>query len=55
MINEPKVGNGINDFSKDIKIKYWNVCPNLVDHKIMKSRIDPRRSSKRQSFTFKED
>ena len=43
------------DFFKERKIKYWNVCPNLVDHKVMKSRIDPRRSSKRQSFTFKYD
>ena len=40
------------DFFKMHKVKYWNVVPNLVDHKVMKSRIDPRRSSKRQSFTF---
>ena len=40
------------DFFKSRKIKYWNVCPNLVDHAQGKSRIDPRRSSKRQSFTF---
>ena len=43
------------DYLKENKIKYWNVCPNLVDHKIQKSRINPRRSSKRQSFTFNED
>ena len=41
------------DFFKERKIKYWNVCPNLVDHKVEKSRINPRRSSKRQSFTFR--
>ena len=40
------------DFFKLHKIKYWNVCPNLVDHKVVKSRINPRRSTKRQSFTF---
>lgn len=45
----------IGDFLKEKKVKYWNVCPNLVDHKVCKSRIDPRRSSKRQSLTFKED
>ena len=43
------------DFFKKKKIKYWNVCPNLVDHKVCKSRINPRRSSKRQSLTFKEE
>lgn len=41
------------DFFKLNKIKYWNVCPNLVDHLPVKSRINPRRSTKRQSFTFK--
>ena len=43
------------DYFKEHKIKYWNVCPNLVDHLPVKSRINPRRSTKRQSFTFKED
>ena len=43
------------DYFKEHKIKYWNVCPNLVDHKIQKSRINPRRSTKRQSFTFQYD
>lgn len=42
----------MSDYFKLHKVKYWNVCPNLVDHKVQKSRIDPRRSSKRQSFTF---
>lgn len=41
------------DYFKEHKIKYWNVVPNLVDHLPMKSRINPRRSTKRQSFTFK--
>lgn len=41
------------DYFKVNKIKYLNWCPNLVDHMVCKSRIDPRRSSKRQSFTFK--
>ena len=41
------------DYFKEHKIKYWNVVPNLVDHFPMKSRINPRRSTKRQSFTFK--
>lgn len=27
-------------------------CPSLVQHRIVKSAIDPRRSSKRQSITF---
>lgn len=40
------------DFFKERKISYWNVCPNLVDHKVEKSRINPRRSSRRQSLTF---
>ena len=41
-------------YFKDKKIKYLNWCPNLVDHIEGKSAIDPRRSSKRQSLTFKE-
>ena len=40
------------DFLKLNKAKYWNHVPNLVDHRIAKSMIDPRRSSKRQSLTF---
>ncbi|MDR1398631.1 MAG: hypothetical protein LBJ41_01735 [Treponema sp.] len=42
------------DYLKLKKIKYLNICPNLVDHKVSKSLIDPRRSSKRQSLTFRE-
>jgi len=43
----------IRDFLKSRKEKYWIECPNLVDHKIGKSVIDSRRSSKRISKTFK--
>lgn len=40
------------DYLKAHKIKYLNWCPNLVDHLECKSRIDSRRSSRRQSLTF---
>lgn len=40
------------DFLKSKKEKYWIHCPSLVDHRIARSAIDPRRSSKRQSLTF---
>lgn len=40
------------DFFHERKIKYLNIVPNLVDHKVCKSRINPKRSSKRQSLTF---
>ena len=40
------------EYFKKNKIKYLNYCPNLVDHAIMVSAIDSRRSSKRQSLTF---
>jgi hypothetical protein len=39
-------------YFKKNKIKYWLHVPSLVDHRIAKSSIDPRRSSKRQSLTF---
>ena len=43
------------DFIKHLKIKYWIHIPNLVDHRVGKSVIDPRRAStNRQSFTFKD-
>lgn len=45
----------MSDYFKTNKIKYWNVCPNLVDHKQVKSRINPRRSTKRQSLSFGKD
>lgn len=41
------------DYFKANRIKYLNWCPNLVDHKICRSRIDSRRSTKRKSLTFK--
>tara|TARA_B110000503_G_scaffold12308_1_gene16748 strand:- start:3150 stop:3734 length:585 start_codon:yes stop_codon:yes gene_type:complete len=40
-------------YFKKNKIKYWLHVPSLVDHRIAKSKIDPRRSSKRQSLTYK--
>jgi hypothetical protein len=40
-------------YFKQNKIKYWVVVPNLVDHIEGVSAIDKRRSSKRQSLTFK--
>lgn len=40
-------------FLKDKKLKYWISIPNLVNHRVGKSAIDSRRSSKRQSLTFK--
>jgi len=40
-------------YLKKNKIKYWLHVPSLVDHRQCKSMIDPRRSSKRQSLTFK--
>lgn len=39
-------------YFKKNKIKYWLHVPSLVDHRVAKSYIDPRRSSKRQSLTF---
>lgn len=42
----------IRDWLKSRREPYWIHCPNLVDHRVCKSEIDPRRSSKRQSYTF---
>lgn len=42
----------VNDFLRIRKEYYWIQVPNLVDHRVAKSMIDPRRSSKRQSKTF---
>ena len=36
------------------KEKYWISVPSLVEHRVAKSMIDSRRSSKRQSRTFKD-
>lgn len=40
------------DFLRDNKMKYFLYVPSLVDHRVGKSAIDPRRSSRRQSLTF---
>lgn len=40
-------------YFKKNKIKYWLHVPSLVDHRQSRSIIDPRRSSKRQSLTFR--
>lgn len=40
------------DWLKARSERYWIHIPNLVEHRIAKSVIDPRRSSKRQSKTF---
>ncbi len=42
----------IADYLKATKQKYFIQCPNLADHRIGKSEIDSRRSSKRISKTF---
>jgi hypothetical protein len=44
----------VNDFLRVRKEKYWIHVPSLVEHRVTKSMIDPRRSSKRQSKTFVE-
>lgn len=41
------------DYFKENKIRYLIWIPNLVDHVECVSRIDKRRSRKRQSLTFK--
>ena len=43
------------DFFRLNKMKYWIQVPSLVQHKVIKSAINPKRSSKRQSITFRED
>lgn len=45
----------LRDYLAFNRIKYLNIVPNLVDHMVARSRIDPRRSSKRQSFTFRKE
>lgn len=42
----------INAWLKSEGYSYWINVPSLVDHRIAKSQIDKRRSSKRQSKTF---
>jgi len=42
------------DYFKSVRLKYWLHVPSLVEHRVCKSMIDPRRSSKRQSLTFED-
>lgn len=43
------------DYLNKARQRYWIHCPSLVDHRIGKSIIDPRRAStNRQSFTFED-
>ena len=42
----------IGDFIRKYIRKYYIHCPSLVQHRQDKSRIDLRRSTKRQSKTF---
>ena len=44
----------IADYLKKTRQKYLIHCPNLADHRIGKSEIDSRRSSKRVSLTFED-
>jgi hypothetical protein len=44
----------VNDFLRKRKEPYWLYVPSLVDHRVCKSQIDPRRSSRRQSRTFQQ-
>lgn len=46
--------NMICDYLRAGKEKYWIHVPSLVDHRVAVSMIDSRRSSKRQSLTFKD-
>lgn len=42
------------DYLKHTKQKYYIHIPNLVDHRVGKSAIDSRRSTKRVSLTFQD-
>lgn len=42
------------EFLRENKLKYVIYCPNLVDHMEERSKVDKRRSTKRQSKTFKQ-
>ena len=57
--NEAEVGQHVSpndlvtrNYFKNNKIKYWVHIPNLVDHRVSKSIINPKRPTKRQSLTF---
>jgi hypothetical protein len=44
----------VRDFLRSRREAYWIHCPSLVEHMETKSVLDPRRSSKRQSLTFRD-
>jgi hypothetical protein len=44
----------VRDWLRARKELYWIVVPNLVDHRVGQSLINPRRSSRRQSLTFRD-
>jgi hypothetical protein len=44
----------VRDFLRSRREPYWIHVPSLVEHRVMKSAIDSRRSSKRQSLTFRD-
>jgi hypothetical protein len=44
----------VRDWLKSRKERYWIHVPSLVDHRVAVSMIDRRRSSKRQSLTFRD-
>lgn len=44
----------VSDFLRARKEPYWITCPSLVQHRVARSVIDSRRSSKRQSKTFRD-
>lgn len=44
----------VGDYLRSVRQSYWIHCPSLVDHRNRKSAINPRRSTKRQSKTFKD-
>jgi hypothetical protein len=45
--------NMVADWLKHTSQRYWLHVPSLVEHRPVKSAIDPRRSTKRQSKTFR--
>ena len=52
MLNRHDADPLVRDFLIDRKAQYWLHVPSLVQHRIARSAIDKRRSSKRQSITF---
>lgn len=51
-IHPTGLDNMVSDWLKSRKEKYWIHVPSLVDHRVTKSAINPKRSTKRQSLTF---